>query len=89
MDTIAIDFGGKKSQIYIRDAKGQLLEEGLHATRRMRTVHHLVKWSLGIEERRGKFVAMMATARKRAGILFALWRDGTTYEAKRGAQPMS
>ena len=30
-----------------------------------------------IEKRRGKFIAIMAVARKLAGILFALWRDGT------------
>jgi len=32
-----------------------------------------------IEHRRGRHVAVVALARKLAGILFALWRDGTTY----------
>jgi len=31
-------------------------------------------------QHRGKFVATAAVARKLAGILFALWRDGARYE---------
>jgi hypothetical protein len=33
-------------------------------------------------------VAAVALARKLAGILFAMWRDGTTYQAKRSAEVM-
>jgi len=32
---------------------------------------------------------MVAMARKIAGILFALWRDGTSYEPKRAAKPLA
>lgn len=46
----------------------------------------MVEWSLGVEERRGKRVAVTALARKMAGILFALWRDNTTYVARLSAQ---
>ena len=71
-------------------AARRALVQAAWATRRMRVVHPLVTWSLGIEERRGKFVAIVATARKLAGILYAMWRDGTTYQANKGAaQPMS
>jgi hypothetical protein len=45
----------------------------------------MVKWAQRIAERRNKFVAIVALARKIAGILFAIWRDGTAYQAKRGA----
>ncbi len=45
----------------------------------------MVQWALAIERRRGKKVAMVALARKMAGILFAIWRDGTTYDPSRGA----
>jgi len=31
---------------------------------------------------RGKRIATIALARKLAGILYALWRDGTTYELR-------
>jgi transposase len=37
-------------------------------------------------ERRGRPVAAVALARKLAGIMFAMWRDGTTYQAKRSAE---
>jgi len=66
-------------------AARRALVQAAWATRRMRVVHPLVTWSLGIEERRGKFVAIVATARKLAGILYAMWRDGTTYQMDKGA----
>lgn len=41
----------------------------------------LQAWMARIEHRRGRHVAVVAMARKLAGILFALWRDGTTFQA--------
>lgn len=41
----------------------------------------MVMWAMAIAERRPKHVAIVALARKIAGILFALWRDGTTYQS--------
>ncbi len=38
-------------------------------------------WALEVEKRRGKGVATVALARKLAGILFALWRDGTEFKS--------
>jgi hypothetical protein len=46
----------------------------------------MVDWSLEVEKRRGKRIAIVAFARKLAGILFALWRDGTLYSPKEGAR---
>jgi hypothetical protein len=40
-------------------------------------------WADAITRRRGKKVAMVALARRLARILFAMWRDGTEYQAKR------
>ncbi len=40
----------------------------------------IAQWAQGIEQRRGKQVAAVAVARKLVGILYALWRDGTTYQ---------
>lgn len=40
---------------------------------------HLKLWHLEVEKRRGRHVAIVALARKLAGILYAVWRDGTTY----------
>jgi len=47
----------------------------------------MVAWASQVAARRGKWVAVVALARKIAGILFALWRDGTTYRPSLGAQP--
>lgn len=38
-----------------------------------------VRWAKKIEERRGKPIAVVALARKLAGVMFAMWRDQTNY----------
>jgi transposase len=40
------------------------------------------RWALRIAARRGKQIAVVALARRLAGILFALLRDGSVYEAR-------
>jgi hypothetical protein len=40
-------------------------------------------WAERIAARRGTGIAVVALARRLAGILFALWRDGTVYDADR------
>lgn len=45
----------------------------------------MAAWAEKIAARRGKFIAVVALARKLAGILFALWRDETTYRPSRSA----
>jgi transposase len=47
--------------------------------RRLRPLDPISQWAAQIEQRRGKFIATVAVARKLAGILFALWRDGSSY----------
>ena len=37
-------------------------------------------WAMGIATRRGKKIAVVALARRLAGLLYAMVRDGTTYE---------
>jgi hypothetical protein len=37
-------------------------------------------WARRVEARRGRPVAAVALARKLAGVLYALWRDGTVYD---------
>ena len=49
----------------------------------------MVSWSREVEVRRGKKVAVVALARKMAGIMFAIWRDGSTYDPRRGAAASS
>jgi transposase len=47
--------------------------------------HPMVIWSRKIAERRGKQIGAVALARKLAGILFAIWRDESTYNRTRGS----
>ena len=41
----------------------------------------LKRWTSNVASRRGRYVAIVALARRLAGILFAVWRDGTSYRA--------
>ena len=50
--------------------------------RRSPTNSVLHEWATGIAARRGPRVAAVALARKLAGILYAMWRDGTNFEAR-------
>lgn len=43
----------------------------------------IVRWARRIEERRGKRKAVVALARKLSTVMYAIWRDGTSYEPKR------
>lgn len=63
------------------------LVQAAWAARRCRRQDSLQLWNVEVEKRRGKRVALLALARKLAGLLYALWRDGTKYEPARGAQP--
>jgi transposase len=40
-------------------------------------------WATQIARRRGTRIAVVALARRLAGILYALWRDGTVFDARR------
>ncbi len=44
----------------------------------------LAIWAMEIQGRRNAQIATVALARKLAGILFAMWRDTTTYDPKHG-----
>jgi transposase len=48
--------------------------------RRYRPADPISQWAAQIEQRRGKFIATVAVARKLAGVLYALWRDGSIYQ---------
>jgi hypothetical protein len=40
-------------------------------------------WARAIEHRRGKYIAIVALARRLARILYAMWRDEVDYQADR------
>ena len=65
------------------------LVQAAWSARRWRANDPMVRWCLEVEKRRGKRVAVVALARKLAGILFALWRDGGVYNPLRGAKARS
>jgi transposase len=64
------------------------LVQAAWAARRAHGNHPMVDWSLQVEKRRGKRIAIVAFARKLAGILFALWRDGTFYAPGEAARAL-
>jgi transposase len=49
---------------------------------RSREARPLQLWATEVAKRRGRRGATVALARKLAGILYALWRDGTTYQPR-------
>jgi transposase len=59
------------------------LVQAAWAARRTRRRDPMHRWVDEVEKRRGKRVAVLALARKLAGILFAIWRDGSVYEPSR------
>lgn len=61
------------------------LVQAAWAATMVRTTHPMIEWSRQVAERRGRQVAAIALARKIAGILFAMWRDGTPYRPSRAA----
>lgn len=46
-----------------------------------------VSWAINVGKRRGKHVATVALARKLAGIMYAMLRDGSDYDPKKMTEP--
>ena len=59
------------------EAGWQILRSKSPATAALRA------WTRPIAQRRGKRIAVVALARRLAGILYAMWRDGVPYDAQR------
>jgi transposase len=59
-----------------------LLVEAAWALLRWRNAKNqaLYDWAMRIAARRGRARACVALARKMAGILYAMWRDGTEFD---------
>jgi transposase len=64
-----------------------VLVQAAWAARRYYKDHAMVLWSHEVEKRRGKQVAVMALARKLAGVLYAMWRDGSQYNREHNQSP--
>jgi transposase len=63
----------------------RLLVQASWSLWRTRRSEPLVHWANRVAERRGRAIAVVALARKLAGILFALWRDNSEYKPRRAA----
>jgi hypothetical protein len=46
----------------------------------------LRRWADNLVQKRGKRIAAVALARKLAGVLWAMWRDGTVYDRATNAR---
>jgi len=80
----------RKQQTGITKAGPLMLRKNLinAAWAATRTLSHdpMLEWMRRIADRRGRHIAIVALARKLAGIMFAIWRDNTSYEPKRAAE---
>ena len=64
--------------------RGLLVEAAWHILRsKSPQTLALRTWTLTIAQRRGKRIAVVALARRLAGILYAMWRDDEAYDAHR------
>ena len=66
--------------------RGLLVEAGWRLLRSNDTAAAPLRaWAERIAARRGRSIAAVALARRLAGILFAMWRDGVDYRVRAAA----
>jgi transposase len=63
------------------------LQQAAWTAWRCRRADPMIKWTEQVAQRRGRKVAATALARKIAGILFAISRDGTAYSWDSSSRP--
>ncbi|HEY5440018.1 MAG TPA: IS110 family transposase [Gemmatimonadaceae bacterium] len=68
--------GNGRMRWLLVEAAWQILRSKSPATAALRG------WTLTIAQRRGKRIAAVALARRLAGVLYAMWRDGVPYDAQ-------
>jgi transposase len=78
---------GRKQRLSITkagpgDMRGLLLQAAWSAWR-TRPRDPMVEWARRLEARRGRKIALVALSRKITGAMYAVWRDGTTYNPER------
>ena len=69
--------GNGRMRWLLVEASWQILRSKSAETAALRT------WTVPIAQRRGKRIAVVALARRLAGILYAMWRDDVAYDAHR------
>src|SRR5664280_289221 len=73
----------KKGNCYLRSL---LVQAAWTIVRSSDKSDPLYLWAKKLEQRRGKRIAVVALARRLVGVLWAMWRDGTVYDAQHLAQ---
>lgn len=68
--------GNSRTRWLLVEAAWSILRSKRPSTEELRT------WALRIALRRGTRIAVVALARRLAGILYAMWRDGTEYQPR-------
>lgn len=85
--------GGKRRVGSITNAGNSylrsLLVQAAWNVLRLKREDPLKSWAQNVIERRGKRVGVVALARRLAGVLWAMWRDGTAYHVPNAAQPIA
>lgn len=67
------------------DLRAVLIQGAWSILRHRRTTDPMGIWANALAERRNRFIAVTALARKLVGILWAIWTQGTTYRALQSA----
>jgi transposase len=70
-------------------ARAMLVEAAWCILRLREEGEPLKRWGQAIAARRGERIAVVALARRLAGVLWAMWRDGTVYEPSRLGHKMA
>ena len=73
----------KEGNCYLR---AQLVQSAWTILRSSDKSDPLYLWATQLVARRGKRIAVVALARRLVGVLWAMWRDGTVYDAQHLAQ---
>lgn len=73
--------GNARARWLLVEAAWRILRSRSEATAALRA------WTLAIAARRGKRIAIVALARRLAGIVYAMWRDHTPYTATKLRMP--
>jgi transposase len=73
--------GNRRTRWLLVEAAWRILRSKDPASAALRT------WALTIAARRGKRIAVVALARRLAGIVYAMWRDGVPYDGTRIRHP--
>jgi transposase len=71
-----------------QDELRRCLVQAAWSAMNVKSSHPMLSWARRVSDRRGRAIAAVALARKLTGILYAIWRAGTTYQPARAAREL-